>query len=102
MNEIRIKRGAALIMQMAFTDDFSVPIDLTNVTLAAQVRDSSDNLVAVLPITITAQTGIATVQVADTTLWPVGLLRTDILLTTAGLPVLSESIPIRVNRQITQ
>lgn len=102
MNQVCIKRGAALILQMVFTDDFGVPIDLSSVTLEAQVRDASDNLVVALPVTVTAQTGIATVQVADTTLWPLGLLRSDIKLTTGGLPVLSETFSIRVSRQVSQ
>ena len=78
-----------------------VPIDLTTVTLASQLRTATDDLVATLPITVTNQAGVATIQVADTTLWPIGLLHGDIKMVTGGLPVLSETFAVRVNRQST-
>ena len=101
MTEIRIKRGAAFRAPLTFTDDFGVPIDLTTVTLASQLRTATDDLVATLPITVTNQAGVATIQVADTTLWPIGLLHGDIKMVTGGLPVLSETFAVRVNRQST-
>ena len=64
MTEIRIKRGAAFRAQLTFTDDFGVPIDLTTVTLASQLRTATDDLVATLPITVTNQAGVATIPVS--------------------------------------
>ena len=102
MSEIRIKRGETLRLMFTFTDDHGVPIDLSTVMLAAQVRAPNDDLVAVLPIVVTDVSGVATVQVADTAQWPLGLLRSDIKLLTGGLPVLSDTFGIRVNRAVTQ
>ena len=101
MSEVRIKRGEALRLMFTITDDNGVPIDLSIVMLAAQVRAPNDDLVATLPILVTDTMGIATVQVADTTRWPLGLLRSDIKLLTGGLPVLSETFGIHVNRAVT-
>lgn len=103
MPEIRIKQGEALLLQLTFLhEDGVTPVDLTAVTLASQVRDPVGNLVATLPIIVSATTqGLATVTVADTSQWPPGMLRGDIKATAGGLPVLSDTYPIRVNRAVT-
>ena len=100
--EIRIKQGASLLLQMAFVDDNGAPVDLTNATLTAQLRDPVGDLVATLPIVISGMTGIATITVPDTHLWPTGGLRTDIRCVTAGLVVISETVGVRVERAVTQ
>jgi len=102
MPEVRIKQGEALLLQLTFLHADNTPVDLTTVTLAGQVRDSVGDLVATLPIVISGTSeGIATVTVADTSQWPLGLLRGDIKATAGGLPVLSDTYPIRVNRAVT-
>ncbi len=100
--EIRLKRGGALRLQMAFQDDQSQPIDLTNVTLTSQVRDAADTLIAALPVVRTAALGIATVEVADTSAWPAGRLRADIRAVIEGVTVLSDTFAIVVGRAVTQ
>ena len=102
MGELRIKQGEALLFQMTFLHEDNSAVDLTSVTLAAQVRDPVGNLVATLPIVVTGTTrGVATVTLADTTQWPLGLLRADVRATAGGLPVLSDTFGIRVNRAVT-
>lgn len=102
MSEVTIKRGDTLNLLLTFTDDSGAPIDLSAVTLASQVRAPNDDLVATLPIAVTDETGIATVQILTNQQWPLGLLRSDIRATIAGLVVLSETFAIRVNRAVTQ
>lgn len=102
--EIRIKRGEALLLQLTFLhDDGITPVDLTTVTLAGQVRDPVGGLVATLPIVVSAtQEGVALVTVADTSQWPLGMVRGDVRATAGGLPQLSDTFGIRVNRAVTQ
>ena len=72
-------------------------------TLTAQVRDAEGNLVATLTPAPTATAGQATIYVQDTSPWPEGLLRLDVLVQPAAGPqVVSETIGIRVGRAITQ
>jgi hypothetical protein len=99
--EIHIKQGAALRLTMNFYEH-DAPVDLSTVTLSSQVRTSLNILVATLPITITGTPGLATVEVDNTTNWPVGLLRCDVLALIAGVPSLTDTFPIRVERSVTQ
>lgn len=103
MPEIRIKQGEALLLQFTFVhEDGVTPVDLTNVALSSQVRDATGDLVATLAVTKTLQTGVATVTQADTSLWPLGMLRSDVKAISAGLSVLSDTFSIRVERAVTQ
>jgi hypothetical protein len=98
--EIHIKQGAALRLTMNFYER-DAPVDLSTVTLTSQVRTALGELIATLPITITGTPGLATVEVDDTSDWPVGLLRSDVLVVIAGVPSLTETFPIRVERSVT-
>ncbi len=101
-SQIRIKRGETLALQALFVDNDGTPIDLTNATLTAQLRDPVGDLVATLPIVRTATDGVATITVPNTSDWPVGMLRTDILCVSSGLGVITDTIGIRVERAVTQ
>jgi hypothetical protein len=101
-SQIIIKRGAALSLAMAFTNADGSAIDLTTVTLTAQVRDPQDDLVETLPLVNSSIQGTATCVVADTTQWPLGLLRCDIRVVQDGVPTFSETFGILVVRQVTQ
>jgi hypothetical protein len=100
--EIRIKQGASLLLQLTFQSDAGAAIDLTNVSLASQVRDAEGNLIATLPIVPTSTDGVATVTVANTSLWPLGTLRGDIKATIGAVVALSETFSIRVDQAVTQ
>ena len=100
--EVRIKRGDALAMQMAFEFDDGSPVDLTNATVAAQIRTASGDLVCTLPLQITDTPGVVTVTVPDTSQWPIGMLRGDVVLTAAGLPVHTETYGITVTPGVTR
>jgi hypothetical protein len=102
MSDISIKQGDSLLLTFTFFNNDGTSVDLTSVTLSGQVRDSADNLVATLAIATTSILNVATLQVADTTQWPLGLLRADIRAVSAGLTEMSETFAIRVGRRITQ
>ena len=101
--DIRLKQGASLTLQIAFQNADLSMLDLSPFTLRAQVRDLSGNLVAVLPIVSAAPTtGVATVSVASTALWPIGTLRSDILLLTGDYAAATETFGIIIERPVTQ
>lgn len=100
--EIRIKQGASLLLQFTFQDDDGTPLDITNLSLVSQVRDPTGELVATLPIVLTATEGVASATVANTSQWPLGTLRGDIMGMSAGLVALSETFGIRVEKAVTQ
>ncbi len=101
MSTVAIKRGAALRLQLTFQNDDGTPVDLTNVGLYAKVRTAADDLVTTLPIVRASVVGVALVTVLDTTTWPIGLLRSDILAVVDGVPVVSDTFGISVQRSIT-
>ena len=100
--EIRIKRGASLLLQLTFENDDGSIGDLSRLVLSSQVRGPEGNLVATLPIVVTSTEGVATVTVPNTSQWPVGTLRADIMGVTGGLIALSETFGIRVERAVTR
>ena len=102
MNEICIKVGTSLLLTMTFNNDDGTGTDLTAVALTCQLRDSADNLVAILPVVKTPVLNVATITVGNTSLWPVGLLRADLQVVSAGLTEMSETFGIRVNRAVTR
>ena len=102
MTAIAIKRGAALRMQLTFQQDDGTPADLTAVVLSGQLRTVTDDLVTSLPIVRTAALGVATVEIADTTQWPVGLLLGDIKAVIGGVPILSDTFGVSVGRAVTR
>lgn len=100
--EIAIKQGESLLLTLTFcNDDGSLP-DLTSLTLAAQVRTPIGDLVATLPIAKTIVLNVATVEVDNTSLWPLGMLRSDVSVTIGARVALSETFGIRVNKAVTQ
>ena len=99
--ELEIKQGDALVLNLQFNNDDGTPADLAAVALTAQVRDGQNNLVALLPIALGATTGTASVVVAGTTAWPIGVLRGDIKVVLGGLPVHSDTFALRVKPAVT-
>ncbi len=101
MREIHVKQGSALRLTMTFYEQ-GAPVDLSTVTLSSQVRTALNELIATLPVTITGTPGLATVEVDNTSSWPIGLLRCDVLAMINGVPDLTETFAIRVERSVTQ
>jgi len=100
--EISIKQGESLLLTLTFLNDDGSAVDLTSVGLASQVRTPAGDLVATLPVVPSIVLNVATVEVDDTSLWPLGMLRSDISVTIGARVALSETFGIRVNRAVTQ
>ncbi|OYV24527.1 MAG: hypothetical protein B7W99_01890 [Rhodospirillales bacterium 20-58-10] len=97
-----IKRGASLALIAAFTNPDGSITNLTGVTMSASVRDAEFNLVATLTPVATSTPGQASITVADTSSWPEGWLRIDMLATGAGWQVLSPTYGIFVGRPMSE
>ena len=100
---VTIKRGASLVLPLNFANADGSAYALAGVALEAQLRDAEENLVATLTPAQTATVGQAQIFVQDTSAWPVGLLRLDVLVQPAGGPQsISDTIGIEVLRSETQ
>lgn len=103
--EIRVKRGATLIVQMTFYggDDEDEPVDLTGSVVTGQIRTAGGyRLVEDLNIVVTSEPTVAEFTVLDTTAWPVGAVVCDLQLTYEGATQTSDTFPIFVDRPVTQ
>jgi hypothetical protein len=102
MTQLAIKQGSVFWIQMMFQNDDGTPADLTTVTLKSQLRTVTGDLVTTLPIVRTAALGVATIEVDDTTQWPIGTLLGDVKATIGSRPILSDTFGVMVGRGITQ
>jgi hypothetical protein len=110
---ISIKRGGTLALYV------NSPTPLAGLTMLAQVRDAEGNEVAaIVPIltsssaftalaainpALNASGGQALIYVQDTSAWPEGLLRMDLLSQIpGGAQSISETFGIQVTHSITQ
>ena len=75
MTLLSLKRGAAPQLDILLQDDNGAPVALAGLTLASQLRDALNPLVADLPIIATATPGLAKVLVLDTARWPLGVMQ---------------------------
>ncbi len=103
MSDIRIKRGASLSLNIGFANADGTPTALSGLTLTAMVRDAEETLVATLTPAPTGTPGQATIYVRDTSAWPQGLLRMDVMaVIPGGAQSISETVGIYVDDAITQ
>lgn len=102
MRNFEVKRGAALQITLTATKADGTAFDLTTVSIKGTVRDSRDVLVAQLTADlITGTPGAATITVADTTAWPIGLLKADLWISDGALPAITRTFGINVLPAVT-
>ena len=99
MDIIEVKQGDTLSLGLQFSDDDGTPLDLSSYAIAAEVRDSAEQLVGTLSIT-TGSDGVASVS-NDTSAWPLGNLRCDFKLTVDGAVIHSDTFGIKVSNKVT-
>ena len=99
--DVSIKQGDALVLQIQFSNDDGSPADLAAAAVTSQVRDGQNNLVAQLPVVAAATQGTFGVTEANTSGWPLGMLRCDLKLVVGGLAVHSDTFAIRVRPGVT-
>ena len=105
MAVISHKRGDTFEISCTLEDE-GVPVDLTNFTIASQIRDSSDNLLQPLTVTVTdAVNGEFSLSAtpAETETWDVEQYQCDIEFVEGGGEVnSSETFTINVIKDITR
>jgi hypothetical protein len=82
MANFSIKRGQSLALTIAVTNQDGTPTVLTaaGIVMSASFRDAQFNLLAtVAPVASTSVAGQASIFIADTSAWPQGLVRMDML-----------------------
>ncbi len=99
---IHIKRGETLTVPLTITADGS-GLALTGDTVICEVRDGEHVLVASPSVTAGGTVGDYTVTVLDTSAFPEGLLRMDVLIIEAnGERTIGQTIGIEVERAMAE
>ena len=101
---IRIKRGETLLLECTVANPDGSPLDLTGWSIASQIRDGHDTLIATLTVDLyTPVAGQYRLTGATTGAWPQGLAHMDIAYTDAGGRALStETLTIGIEREVTR
>ena len=99
--DVAIKAGDTLQLTMQFLDLNGAPVDLTGATITGQVRDPANLLVATPALSVTPIAGTVGILVADTSAWPLGLLRCDLKIVMAGVVSHSDTFGITVKGAVT-
>lgn len=97
---LMLKQGATLQLLINATDDAGAPLDLTTITVSADVRNNYLNLVDTLTFTPTSTVGqLAVAQ--DTALWPTGVLTCDFKFVQGAVILKSDTLTINVILAVT-
>lgn len=105
MADFQFKRGTTFLVTLIVQDNTGVPVDLGRVRVAADLRDSQNALIAPLEAaTVPDQPGTYTLSFSgDTSVWPLGLLRTDVQFTSLdGTITQTQTVTIAVVDRVTQ
>ena len=102
MTTLSIKRGDTFLYTASLSDDAG-PTNITGWTIASQVRDDNDALVATLNVTVTnAALGQFTVRHDDTSAWPARLVWDLQYTDAAGVVRSTETIVLSVMADVTR
>lgn len=101
--KIKVKRGDTFARLVQLVDN-GAPVDITDWTIASQLRYQNGTLLAQLAVGIVdAVNGRFSLTFADTTAWPVQAFNSDIQFTSAGATIAStETFVVQVIQDITQ
>lgn len=104
-NTTVIKQGSTVTFQGQLYDDNNLPLNLTGVQIASQVRDSQLVLVQTLSVIIPDQTispGLFFLDAGEITTWPIDNLVMDVRVSIAGVLQYTQTINIIVEEAVTQ
>lgn len=101
MTDLIIKQGATLQLLLSVKNDDNSAFDLTGTTVASQVRDLANRLIATLTLTPTGDTGVLSVTQATST-WPTGPLQMDIKVTQGSIVLKTATQTIVVEEAVTE
>lgn len=97
-----IKPGDTFAFYANIEDDAGTPLAGLADTMKCQIRNSIDELIADVGITETQIPGQYLFEVQDTTLWPVGVLYTDIRFANGDRVKLTETLKIKIVKEVTK
>lgn len=102
---LKLKQGETFTLNGQYCEDDGItPKSLTGVTLASQIRNNKNSLIAALDVTVTdltAGTYLITAP-SGTLFWPIGTLYMDIKETVGGTVLITETVTIMVQNAMTQ
>lgn len=102
MKTYKLKRGSSFKIPTAVLKDVNKqPVNLTGYTVTSQVRDSKSNLVADVPLILSADGLSFSSSIVDTSNWPVQELYCDIRFEIGGQVTSSDTFAIRVEQGVT-
>lgn len=104
-NTTTIKQGSTVTFQGQLYDDNNLPLNLTGVQIASQVRDSELALIQTLTVIFADQTinpGLFFLEAGDITTWPIDNLVMDVRVIVAGVSEFTQTINIIVEEAVTQ
>lgn len=97
------KRGDSLNAACVYKDEDGVPISLAGITIASQVRTPRGVLISNCVVAVTNEVGGAfSLDIDDTSMWPVGMLEWDIQYSYDSIVISTETVGINVLRDVTQ
>lgn len=102
MRNLQVKRGATFQVTLTAANADGSAFDLTQVTVKGTVRDGRDVLVAELDVALIAEApGSATLQITDTSSWPLGLLKADLWISDGEQQTITSTFGINVLPSVT-
>lgn len=104
-NTTVIKQGSTVTFQGVLYGDDNLPMNLTGVQIASQVRDSQLVLVQTLSLIIPDQTinpGLFFLEAGEIASWPIDNLVMDVRVRIAGVLQYTKTINIIVDEAVTQ
>jgi hypothetical protein len=111
MADIRIKRGASLMLNFDFSNADGTPFNLQGVSLTLTIADPRGNMLVNAQLDVlapnwsfvlTGVAGQASASIYNTGVWPEGLAQGDLLISANGQSMISQSFGVRVERPVVQ
>lgn len=99
-NEIKMKEYDTLLLVCEYQDDASEPVDLTNITVTADIKSTLGTLYESLRVQKLSQAGSFSLSRAEGYL-PADQYRIDVLFTQYNHRVASETFTLNVEQAIT-
>lgn len=99
-NEIKMKEYDTLLLVCEYQDDTDEPVDLSNITVTADIKSKAGTLYESLRVKKSQQTGSFSLSRANGYL-PADQYRIDVLFTQSNHRVASETFTLNVEQSIT-
>lgn len=100
--QIQHKRGDTFEAQCTYKNPDGTPHSLAGIAMSGQFRRPNDTLLTNIDITVTDEdNGGYSLSVADTSLWPLGVVSFDIQYIINGKTTSTETVEVEIVKDIT-